>query len=448
MLPYRSLANASQVMRRRELTPTDLVQNCLQQIDRYESDVHAWVVVDRQGALDAAESLERELAAGCDRGPLHAIPLGIKDIVDVAGLPTRAGSSLTPDAPAARDATVVARLRAAGAIILGKTVTTQFACFDPSPTRNPWNREHTPGGSSSGSAAAVALGMCLGAIGSQTGGSITRPASYCGIAGCKPTFGRTSRTGVTPVSFHLDHVGTMARTAVDCGLILSAISGDDQADPACAPRPALEYNVDARTAVPRLGVIWPYFFEGDVDSETAALARAAIDQLKEQGAALVELSLPDGWTDVHAMHRRIYFAEAADVHRRMFGAPRTGYGPKMAELLAEGFAISTADYQAALRHQVGFRHAMSRLLGNIDALVTPATPGSAPASLASTGDPRFNAPWSYAGTPTVSVPFALTNAGLPIALQLVGPHWSEAKLLDVAAWCEQQWGFDARPDAS
>jgi Asp-tRNA(Asn)/Glu-tRNA(Gln) amidotransferase A subunit family amidase len=222
---------------------------------------------------------------------------------------------------------------------------------------------------------------------------------------------------------------------------LSAISGDDPCDPACAPRTALEYYVDAPSAPPRLGVIWPYFFEGGVDGETAALARAAIDQLKEQGATLVELALPNGWNDVHAMHRRIYFAEAADVHRRMFGAPRTGYGPKMEKLLAEGFAISTADYQAALRHQVGFRHAMTRFLADVDALVTPATPGPAPAGLESTGDPRFNAPWSYAGTPTVSLPSALTNAGLPVALQLVGPHWNEVKLLNVAAWCERRLGF-------
>jgi aspartyl-tRNA(Asn)/glutamyl-tRNA(Gln) amidotransferase subunit A len=445
MLPYRTIEEAGAALRRREVSPIDLVENCLGAIDRFESNVQAWVLVDRQGALDAAEKLERELQTGRDRGPLHGIPLGIKDIVDVAGMPTRAGSTLTSDQPAKHDAMVVARLRAAGAIILGKTVTTEFACFDPSPTRNPWNLAHTPGGSSSGSAAAVALETCLGAIGSQTGGSITRPATYCGIAGCKPTFGRTSRAGVTPVSFHLDHVGSIARTAADCGLILSAISGDDPADPACAPRPPLEYRADSQGASPRLGVIWPYFFAEDVDGETVTLARVVIERLKEQGATLVELALPEGWSEVHTMHRRIYFAEAAEVHQRMFGAPRTGYGPKMTELLAEGFAVSSADYQAALQHQVGFRHSMTRVLAEVDALITPATPGPAPASLESTGDPRFNAPWSYAGTPTVSIPFALTTSGLPIALQLIGAHWTEAKLLSTATWCEKRLEFASRP---
>ncbi len=395
-------------------------------------------------ALAAAEVADRELAAGHDRGPLHGVPIGVKDIVDVQGLPTRAGSPLTSADPAAADATVVARLRSAGAIILGKTVTTEFACFDPSPTRNPWNLDHTPGGSSSGSAAALALGMCSGAIGTQTGGSITRPASYCGVAGCKPTFGRTSRTGVAPVSFHLDHVGAIAHTATDCGLMLSAMSGDDPRDLACEPKPAFAFDAAAHVAPPRLGVIRPYFLD-EADAETAELTREAIEKLAGQGATIVELPLPDGWDDVHAMHRRIYFAEAADVHQRTFGAPRAGYGPKMAELLTEGFAISSAEYQAALRHQSGFRHAMARLLANVDAVLTPATPGPAPASLATTGDPRFNAPWSHAGTPTVSIPFALTSANLPIALQLVGNAWSEPRLLSAAAWCEERLGFAETP---
>ncbi|MBI3836526.1 MAG: amidase, partial [Planctomycetia bacterium] len=227
-----SLVEAAAAIRRGDSTPLELVADCCTRINRFDSQVHAWVVVDASAAFQAAERLTRELADGWWRGPLHGIPLGIKDLVDVEGFPTRAGSPLTETAPARQDATVVARLRAAGAIILGKTVTTEFACFDPSPTRNSWNLANTPGGSSSGSAAALALSMCLGAIGSQTGGSITRPASYCGVAGCKPTFGRVSRSGVVPVSFHLDHVGPMARTAADCAVLLKAIAGDDPRDPA------------------------------------------------------------------------------------------------------------------------------------------------------------------------------------------------------------------------
>ncbi len=327
MQVHHSIVEAASAVRRGDATPTALVRTCLERIEHFEPQVHAWVAVDRSGALAAAEQAERERASGLDRGPLHGIPIGVKDIVDVQGLPTRAGSLLTSAEPAPADAPVVARLRSAGAIILGKTVTTEFACFDPSPTRNPWNVDHTPGGSSSGSAAAVASGMVLGAIGTQTGGSITRPASYCGIAGCKPTFGRTSRAGVTPVSFHLDHVGAMARTAVDCALMLSAMAGDDPSDPACAPRPPFACDAAAPVTAPRLGVIHSYFFD-ETDAETAALTREAIDKLAGQGATIVELPLPNGWHDVHAMHRRIYFAEAAEVHRRTYGAPAPGTAPR------------------------------------------------------------------------------------------------------------------------
>jgi amidase len=225
------------------------------------------------------------------------------------------------------------------------------------------------------------------------------------------------------------------------------MAGDDPGDPACAPRPGFTFGAIPPAATPRLGVIQPYFFD-EADAETAALTLEAIDKLAGQGATIVELPLPDAWHEVHAMHRRIYFAEAAAVHQRMHGAPRAGYGPKMAELLAEGFAVSMADYQAALHHQTGFRHTMARLLADVDAVITPATPGPAPVSLATTGDPRFNAPWSYAGTPTVSIPFALTDSGMPIALQLVGKSWSEPQLLSVAQWCEERLGFAELPNCT
>lgn len=444
MQPPRTILETADQFRAGHLSPTQLLRACLDAIDRFDGDVRAWTLVDRVGAQQAAEAAARELAAGQDRGPLHGIPIGVKDIVDVAGMPTRAGSPLTDARPATVDATVIARLRTAGAIILGKTVTTEFACFDPSPTRNPWNLAHTPGGSSSGSAAALALGMCIGAIGSQTGGSITRPASYCGISGAKPTFGRTSRAGVVPVSFHLDHVGAMARTAVDCGLMLSAMAGADPRDPHAAPWPDVAFDGSVANSPPTLGVVWPYFFD-EAETEVAEPTRNAIHSLVERGARLVELPLPDGWDAVHAMHRRIYFAEAAELHARQYGAPRDGYGPKMAELLAEGFAVSMADYQEALRHKVGFSNAVNQLLAEVDALVVPSTPTAAPAGLDTTGDPRFNAPWSHAGTPTVSVPCGLTAAGMPLGLQLVGPARSDARLLATAVWCEQVLEFSAVP---
>jgi len=445
------LAEAALAIQRRTLSPLELVEECLRQIDRWEPRLSAWVGVDREGALQTARPLTDELARGTVRGPLHGIPLAIKDIVDVAGFPTRAGSALTDDHPAAEDAPAVARLRRAGAIILGKTVTTEFACFDPSPTRNPWNPAHTPGGSSSGSAAAVAAGMCLGAIASQTGGSITRPASYCGVAGIKPTFGRVSRRGVMPVTFHLDHVGVMARTAADCAALMQVIASDDPQDQGA--RLHDDFSLDeclaqvATQRPPRLAVLRSYFFDG-AEPEVAQLTDAALGRLREAVAEIFDVALPDGFGEVHAMHRRVMAAEAADFHRRAFGAPRAGYGPNMSALLEEGFATPIADYQAALRHQHAFRQSVARTLAGFDALVTPATPTAAPASLASTGDPRFNSPWSFAGVPTVSIPIALVQSGLPVSLQLIGPAWSEAMLLATSIWCERTLEFTAQPPLS
>src|SRR5437762_8023655 len=201
-------------------SPVEVLEACLERLDRYEPHVRAWVLVDRDGARAEAGRLTRELRRGHHRGPLHGIPVGVKDIFDVFDWPTAAGSRLWRQSVARHDATAVRRLRQAGAVLLGKTVTTQYASFDPPPTRNPWQRERTPGGSSSGSAAAMACGMCLGALGSQTGGSITRPASYCGVLGCKPTFGRVSTDGVVPLAASMDHVGPIAGCVRDLAILL------------------------------------------------------------------------------------------------------------------------------------------------------------------------------------------------------------------------------------
>ncbi len=442
-----TIVEAAAAYRRGSLSPSELLADCLSRISSLDGQISAWVEVDAAGAIETAKRCTRELVEGKSLGPLHGIPIGIKDIVDVAGMPVRAGSKLTNAGLASADACVVARLRAAGAIILGKTVTTEFACFDPPPTQNPWNASHTPGGSSSGSAAALAAGMCLGAVGSQTGGSINRPASYCGVAGIKPTFGRVSRRGVLPVSFHLDHVGPLARTAEDCGLILAAIAGCDPQDPASSFRPGIELPEDRAIwpsdHPPRLGVVRPYFFDG-ADPETAQLVEVALGSLAEQGAKLTDLVLPDHFDQVHTMHRRIMACEAAEYHRSAYGAPRDGYGPLMQELLDEGFAVSLREYQEAVRHRLAFRNAVQRLLAGVDALAIPATPGPAP-DASTTGDARFNAPWSHAGVPAVSMPCGITQAGLPVAIQLVGEAWSEDWLLPIAAWCEKKLRFHGVP---
>src|SRR5262245_7435061 len=252
---------AAEQIRQGRLSPVDLLEPCLERIERHEGRVRAWVLVDAEGAREQARKCAREVEAGGWRGPLHGIPLGIKDIFDVFDWPTAAGSRLWAQSVARRDATVVHRLRQAGAVFVGKTVTTPFASFDPPVTRNPWDLQRTPGGSSSGSAAAVACGMCLGALGSQTGGSITRPASYCGVAGCKPSYGRVSADGVVPLAPSMDHPGPIALCVKDLALLLQTVAGPDPRDATCADRPVPDYLVRLNAPPPRLAWLRGLFEE-------------------------------------------------------------------------------------------------------------------------------------------------------------------------------------------
>jgi len=432
-----SISDASRQIEAGRLAPLDLVEGCLEQIREYEERVRAWVIVDEEGARQAARRLGEEVARRHYIGPLHGIPIGIKDIVDVEGFPTRAGSPVTEARAKRSDAPLVAALRRAGAIILGKTVTCEFAGFDPSPTRNPWDPklDHTPGGSSSGSAVAVALGMCLGAIGTQTGGSLVRPASYCGVAACKPTFGRIPTDGVVPVSHHLDHPGPIARTARDLECMLQCLVDMGSAPPAKQPTP------------PRLAFLEEFFME-EADEPIRRVTQAAVRLLGDGGAQIEPIGLPESFAHVHEMHRRIMAVEAAAFHRRQFEAHRDAYGPIISAMLDEGLATSAVDYAEALSHQREFRRRIAATFNAaepFDALVMPATDTAAPARLDTTGDSRFQAPWSYSGLPVVSIPCGLACDGMPAALQFVGPPEQEAALLRVAQWCEEQIRFRELP---
>lgn len=439
-----SISQAARQIRLGRLSPLDLVDRCLKRMEALEPRVHAWVLVDADGAREAASAAGDEIAHGQDRGPLHGIPLGIKDLFDVTGWPTLAGSRLRAGHRAERDATVITRLRAAGAILLGKTVTTEFASFDPPPTRNPWNLERTPGGSSSGSAAAVALGMCLAAIGSQTGGSITRPASFCGVAGCKPTFGRVSSFGVVPLSRHMDHVGPLANSVRDLAAILDAIAGYDPADATTADVPVGQYLAGCHSpSPPRLGVVTDSFFATAAAAVTT-VTREAENRLRAAGALLNDVLFPSSFAEVTAQHRCMMGVEAAEYHEAMFRNHRDQYGPNIASLIEEGFKVNALDYTRALVHRRQLTRDLLDCFGECDALVTPATTTTAP-GLETTGDPKFNSPWSYVGYPTISVPCGLAEDGLPVSLQLIGRPFDEARLFSAAAWCEQAIGFNERP---
>ena len=429
-----SIARAGKLIRAGDLSALELVEFCLAQIQRYESAVRAWVVVDVDGTRRQAARLEEELRKGHDRGLLHGIPIGIKDIIDVEGLPTRAGSPLRENHVADRDASVVASLRERGAVIVGKTVTTEFAGFDPPPTRNPWNENHTPGGSSSGSAAAVAAQMCMAALGTQTGGSITRPASYCGIAGLKPTHAVVDMNGIVPLSQGLDHVGPIAPAAGDLRLVFRALvdRSDDQ------------LRVHQTTGPPRFSRIEEYFMES-ADENVREVTRAALDRLQETSLESCHQSLPPSFDEVHTMHRRIMAADAAGYHRDQFLKSPASFGPNISSLIQDGLQLPAADYQAALDHQQRFRSDVESLFQDGRIAVTPATDTTAPGRLNTTGDPRFQSPWSYAGLPTVNIPCGLDSQGMPCGLQLIGPRDSEERVLAAAIWCEQRVGLNDSP---
>jgi aspartyl-tRNA(Asn)/glutamyl-tRNA(Gln) amidotransferase subunit A len=441
---YSTLHAAANAIRKRQTTPLQLVEQCLAAVDRWERRVRAWVFIDREGAIAEAKRLGQELEKGTYRGPLHGIPIGIKDIFDVFDWPTAAGSKLWARSVARQDAVVVERLRRAGAIFLGKTVTTCFASFDPPVTRNPWNFERTPGGSSSGSAAALACGMCLGALGSQTGGSITRPASYCGVAGLKPSHGVVPCDGVVPLAPSMDHPGPMARCVHDLAILFQAIAGwpklgecavyDDQGN--------LRLPV-SKTALGRAYGLFTDHADGAVRSMMDATAR----KLGGKGVMLSDMNLPTSFAEVLPRHRIVMAVEGAAFHEARLRKHPEDYGPKISGLLEEGLSCPAPEYARCKEHQAKLKEEMSACFSSVDALLTPATTGTAP-DASTTGDPAFNSPWSYTGLPTVSFPVCLSQDGLPLAIQLVGARYQEDHLLAVAAWCEKAIGLEplAPPD--
>ncbi|HTO14090.1 MAG TPA: amidase [Candidatus Binatia bacterium] len=420
---------AAERIRRGEIASADLTGACLARIAKLEPGVLAWAHVDPDGALAAARECDAEARAGRTRGPLHGVPVGIKDIFDVAGMPTTAGAREFAHTRPTRDAGAVARLRAAGAVIVGKTHTTQFAFRDPAPTRNPWNNAYTPGGSSSGSAAAVAARMVPCAIGSQTVGSILRPAAFCGVVGLKGPYGLVPVDGAVPLAWSLDHVGPFARSVPDAALVLAVMAGATVAP--------------ARVEAPRLAVGRQLFERADPDLRHHL--EGVVERLALAGARVTELTLPPSFAGIHAAGQVVLEAEAATYHQPAFAKHAADYGPGMREMLQIGLTRPATEYVTANRARLAFREAMIPLLEAHDALLSPTAPGPAPAGLGWTGDASLCAPWSSAGVPSISLPTGLNPSGLPMALQLVQAPGGLARLLGVAAWCEGVLGFSERP---
>ena len=415
---------AAAAIRSGELTATALVDACLDRIRALDSTLKAWILVDDEGARAAARAADDAVRARATLGPLHGVPIGVKDIIDVAGLPTTAGAREFAHARPTRDATCVARLRAAGAIVLGKTHTTQFAYRDPAPTTNAWNSAHTPGGSSSGSAAAVAARQVPVALGSQTVGSILRPAAYNGIVGLKGTNGLVPLEGVVPLGYSLDHIGPLARSVEDAALVLGVMAGR-----ALTPEP-----IEA----PRLAVAPELFARAE--AELRKHLETVIEGLAQAGARVEEVRLPAAFAGLADAALVTLEIEAATYHAPTFAKHAADYGPGMAEMLARGLKRPGIEYVAASRTRARVRDEIAPLLAQHDALLSPTAPAPAPAGLGWTGDASLCQPWSTLGAPSISLPCGLSSAGLPFALQLVQAPGADTRLLGAAVWCERALG--------
>ena len=427
-------AQAARLLRAREISPVDLVQALLARSADVDQRLQAWVRLDAERALAAAHAAEQALVAGAELPALHGVPFGAKDIFDSAGLATSAGFRPFASRTPSTDAEPLARLKRAGAILLGKMVTTQFAFADPSPTRNPWSAERTPGGSSSGSAAGVAAQLVPLAFGSQTAGSILRPAAFNGVVGFKPTYGRISKRGVFPLAWSLDHVGVLTRSVEDCGLFLSALAGYDPLDPGSADQPLPSIDLSAEPMPPRLGLA------REVLQHAAPRLREHVTRVAAKfeaaGARVEEVSLGEPLDLIIAVHHVIMQTETAAAHWQLLEQYSGAYMPRLRAYVEVGRLLPGVLYLHAQRLRRRIREAMRRSLADLDALLLP-TVGDVAPTRETTGDPSLQAPFTLAGFPSLSLPSGLAEPEqLPLAIQLVAPAWQEAGLLAVGRWCE------------
>lgn len=415
-----------------ELSAEQYVGACLDRIAAIEDQLHAFAHLDPKDALTQARALDERRRNGLPIGPLHGIPVAVKDIFDTADYKTECGSPLLKGRQPLRDSTVVARLRVAGAVIIGKTVTTEFAYFHAGATRNPHDLERTPGGSSSGSAAAVAAGMVPLAIGSQTNGSVIRPASFCGVYGVKPTHGLVSRARVLPLSRTLDHVGTFARTLADSALLLEAIAGYDADDPdthtVAAPN-FIEIVGDEPPLPPQFAFVRTPIWD-KAESDTRSTFEALADRLGDQAKAI---DLPAAYAKAWDDQRVIMAVEMAHNLGEVVDRGGDVSSSVLRDLIAEGRGVSAVRYLAARDQARRYVAGLNEIFTQYDAILTPATTGVAPKGN-STGSPAFCTLWSLTGLPAVTLPLLKGEDGMPLGVQLIGPAGDDARLLRTANW--------------
>jgi aspartyl-tRNA(Asn)/glutamyl-tRNA(Gln) amidotransferase subunit A len=452
---YLSAADLSNRIERRALSPVDLVAALLDRIGRYNDLLHSYITVCADTALREAREAESEIVAGRWRGPLHGVPIAHKDIVFTRGVRTTCHSrtllEFVPDA----DATVVRRLREAGMILLGKTNTNEFATGGTDifgVPRNPWDTSRHTSGSSAGSGNAVAAGLAIAATGSDTGGSIRGPASFCGIVGIKPTYGRVSRHGVFPLSWSMDHVGPMARTVADCALLLRAMAGPDPLDPTASVRAVPDYTAGIGAGVRglTLGVPAQHFYE-QLDPEIDRVVRAALKRFEELGARLESVDLPRA-AETNPAGRVLIAGEAFGLHAPRMRRRWAEYGRRARQRIAAGLFYTAAEYQQAAQIRALWCRELSQALSQVDAIVAPTMPCPAfTLEVEAAGPPpnvsRFTIPFNLTGHPALSVPCGFTAGGLPVGLQLIGKAFAEGILFRIGHAYEKHTEWHRRRPA-
>lgn len=416
-----------------QLSSEEIVQDCIDHINEVEPSVGAWQYFNPEYALDVARQADKFRQTGHELGVLHGVPVGVKDIFNTQDMPTEYGCKLYDGHQPSHDASAVAALRTAGGLVMGKTVTTEMAVYTPGKTTNPHDPARTPGGSSSGSAAAVAAGMVPVAIGTQTNGSVIRPASFCGVYGFKPSFGLISRTGVLRQSRSLDQVGVFARTLEDIALVAESIMVYDDKDPDMKPipKPAMSKLVASEPPVPpKLAFVkTPVWDQADEDTKDA------FGELVEHlGDRVVEVELPDFFGEVIDVHRTIMESDLALNFDREYQHDDGLLSDTLRAMIERGQKNLAMDYNRAMAKVPDYQKALSAILSQYEAIVTPATPGEAPEGLESTGSPVFCTLWTLCGLPALTIPALQGNNGMPIGVQMVADHREDARLMRTAKW--------------
>ncbi len=456
-----TIARAARALRARELSPLELTESYLRRIERLNPHLNAYITVCAERAREDARRATDELSSGKLRGPLHGIPIALKDLYETAGIRTTAGAKIHAKHVPARDCPVAARLRDAGTILLGKLNTHEYAygvtTNNPhfGPTRNPWNPEHIPGGSSGGSGAAIAAGLATATTGTDTGGSIRMPASVCGVVGLKPTYGRVSKAGVLPLSYLFDHAGPITRTVEDSALLLNAIAGYDPTDPTSVRTPVPDFTAELGAGLRglRVGVARDYFFD-ELDPEVETAVEQAIAELRRLGADVRDVAIPGVEAGLGALFG-IVLAEAQEIHAASLRARPADFGADVLALLSSP-TPDAASLMSGLRQRDALSAAMRVALESVDVLVTPTTPivaariGQESIRFGSVEQPVLNAmirctaPFNATGLPALSLPCGFTRAGLPVGLQIAGRPFDEVTVVRVGHAYEQATGWHER----